>query len=127
VAANPHAGLPTPDDREAFTAAILPWVDRGAAFAHMVVLLGDTSLTPMAVRLCDELAEFHAAATFDGFEAHKFGGFAGMLGFRRLAHCAERLARGDESYRAAALREAGWALQTMRAYLRNAPSPKTLV
>lgn len=127
MVASTQVDLPAPDDRQAFTDALLPWLDRGTAFAHMMSVFGAAAVMPMAARLSEDLAAFEATATTDGFEVHKLGGFAGMLGFRRLAYCVERIARGDPSYRPAALREAAWALQIIRANLRNMSDPTTLV
>lgn len=114
-----QAALPPPEDQAAFAAALAPWVDRGAAFARTATLVGDAALAPMAARLAEEFGRFVAADAYDPFEAHKLGGFAGTLGFRRFAHCAERLAQQDNIYRPAALREAGWAAAIVHEYLQN--------
>lgn len=122
-----QTALPTPEDQAAFAAALAPWVDRGAAFVRTAALVGDAALAPMAARLAEELDRFVSTDDHDPFEAHKLGGFAGTLGFRRFAHCAERLAQRDASYRRAALREAEWAAAIVHGYLRNWPGVTTLV
>lgn len=122
-----HLELPAPAEGTAFGRALSPWLDRGAAFDRMVSLFGEAALGPLAARLAGDLDRFLTAAPLDTFATHTLGGFAGTLGFRRFAHCAERLSRCDESYRRAARLEAGWALAIMRNYLRKSPDPTTLV
>lgn len=119
--------LPSPDDRPSFKEALAPWLDRGAAFERLNALFGDAALLPMTSRLLDDLEAFNAASTIDRFEMHRLGGFAGTLGFRRLAYCAERLSQGALSYLPAMRREAVWARAIVRGYLRNSLDPTTLV
>ncbi|WP_141395813.1 hypothetical protein [Sphingomonas spermidinifaciens] len=111
--------LPMPDDVTAFGAALAPWLDRGEALNGTVKQFGDAAIGPMAARLAEELERFLVAPALDPFEAHRLGGFAGTLGFRRLAHCAERLSQDPAAFTAAARREAGWAIAALNDYLRR--------
>jgi hypothetical protein len=107
--------LPAPNN-PGFAAALAPWLDTGGALRRVAALFGDEATLPMAIRLAEDLRRFTDSPGIERDEAHRLGGFAGTLGFRRLAHCAERVSQGDDMFLAAARREADTALGILAAY-----------
>lgn len=122
-----RVGLPVLTNSAAFTAALAPWLDRGAAFDRIVALFGDAAVEPMAQRLVEDLGRFLDSDRCEPLALHRLAGFAGTLGFRRLAFCIERLSRQDESFCRAADREARWALVIVQAHVRKQRDSTTLV
>jgi hypothetical protein len=114
-AARWSTSLPAPGDA-AFTSALSPWLDDGGALRRIAALFGDDAVAPMAARLVEDLARFIPAPDLDRDAAHRLGGFAGTLGFRRLAHCAERVSQGDDAFLGSARREAAGALDVVARY-----------